>query len=103
MGLHNKQVPHDKELPERWRRFVDQVELGYPLGLDDYCNDLDLRSMIEAAGLAGEVEDADRRFRGLLTHTERAVWSSDVPGAFWVRGYPANASGELLEDLKARG
>src|ERR1035438_4860800 len=30
-----------------WRHFVGQVETGYPLGLDDYRNDLDLRSLIE--------------------------------------------------------
>ena len=85
-----------------WRRFVGQVEAGYAFGLDDYRNDLDLRGLIEAAGLAGEVADEDRRFRADLTRTDVAVWESDLPNAFWVNGYPANASGELLEDLKAR-
>ena len=88
-------------LPE-WRRFVEQVEQGYTLGLDDYCNDLDIRSPIERAGLGSEVEVEDRRLRGMLTGTDRAIWSSETPDAFWVRGYPANASGELLKDLKAR-
>jgi hypothetical protein len=92
-----------KDLPAEWRRFVDQVERGYTLGLDDYCNDLDIRTLIERAGLRHEVEGEDLRLRGLLTDTDRAIWSSDVPDAFWVRGYPANASGELLEDLKTRG
>jgi hypothetical protein len=85
-----------------WRHFVSQVEAGYPLGLDDYRNDLDIRSLIELAGLAAQVEDEDHRFRALLTRTDLAVWSSDTPDAWWVRGYPTNASGELLVDLKAR-
>jgi hypothetical protein len=85
-----------------WRRFVSQVEAGYPMGLDEYRNDLDLRSLIEAAGLAADVADEDRRLRALLTRTGLAVWSSDSADAFWVRGYPANASGELLADLKTR-
>ena len=88
-------------LIEGWRRFVEQVEAGYPLGLDDYRNDLDIRTLLEAAGLGGEVAEEDRRLRGLLTHTGTAIWSSDVKDAFWVRGYPVNAAGELLEDLEA--
>ncbi len=84
-----------------WKRFVGQVEAGYKFGLDDYRNDLDIRGLIEAAGLADHVADDDRRFRAALTHTDVAIWSSDQPNAFWVNGYPANASGALLDDLKA--
>lgn len=83
-----------------WRRFVDEVQAGYPLGLDDYRNDLDIRTLIEVAGLSGEVTEEDARLRAMLTHTEVAVWESDVPDAFWVRGYPAHASGELRADLE---
>jgi len=85
-----------------WRKFVEQVEAGYPFGLDEYCNDLDIRSLIEATGLAPLVADEDSRLRAMLVRPEVAVWSSEFAGAFWVRGYPANASGELLTDLKAR-
>lgn len=84
-----------------WRRFVMQVEEGYPFGLEDYRNDLDIRTLISAAGLSGVVAEDDAKLRGLLTRTDVAVWSSDAPEAFWVRGYPANASGELLADLKS--
>ena len=87
----------------RWREFVDRVGNGYRLGLADYRNDLDLRSLIAFAGLDSEVEAEDQRLRGLLTDLNTPVWSSDVPGAFWVLGYPKNAAGELLEDLKSEG
>ncbi len=42
-------------LVRRWRDFVAQVEKGYPLGLDDYRNDLDVRTLIAVTGLDTEV------------------------------------------------
>jgi hypothetical protein len=87
----------------RWRDFVAAVESGYRLGLDDYRNDLDIRSLIEAVGLGPEVAVEDARFRSLLAHTEQPVWSSDADNAFWINGYPRNAAGELLSDLRAAG
>ena len=82
---------------------MSAVESGYRFGLDDYRNDLDIRSLIEAVGLAPEVAGEDARLRVLLAHTDESVWSSDAADAFWVRGYPRNASGELLRDLQAAG
>jgi hypothetical protein len=86
-----------------WRNFVAQVEAGYPLGLDDYRNDLDIRTLIEVARLSDQVAEEDARLRRMLAHPEVVIWESDVPDAFWVRGYPVNASGELLEDIGTRG
>lgn len=88
-------------LIEVWRKFVEEVERGYEFGLDDYRNDLDIRTLIENTGLAPAVAAEDARLRRMLTVTGRPVWSSDVPGAFWIEGYPSNASGQLLEDLRA--
>jgi hypothetical protein len=90
-------------LLSRWRAFVDAVESGYRFGLDDYRNDLDIRSLIGAVGLADKVAAEDARLRRLLTDTGKTIWSSDAPDAFWVHGYPRNASGELLGDLRAAG
>jgi hypothetical protein len=87
----------------RWQDFVAQVEGGYPLGLEDYRNDLDIRSLIALTALDHTVESEDHRFRKLLIHTRQAVWESDIPHAFWVRGYPKNASGALLNDLHHEG
>lgn len=89
-------------LIRRWRDFVGQVEKGYPLGLDDYRNDLDMRTLIAFAGIEAEVSREDDRLRTLLAG-DQAVWESDCPGAFWVRGYPRNAQGELRDDLIAEG
>ena len=87
----------------RWNEFVAEVANGYRFGLDNYRNDLDIRTLIAAAGLDSQAADADQRLRDLLTAQDRDVWSSDIANAFWVRGYPRNASGELLADLKAQG
>lgn len=87
----------------RWKRFVDEVERGYKLGLEDYRNDLDLRGIIALAGLDTEAQADDERLRRLLTATDKRVWESSHENAFWDWGYPKNASGELLEGLKEEG
>jgi hypothetical protein len=87
----------------RWTKFVDEVERGYKLGLEDYRNDLDLRGIIALAGLDSAAQSDDERFRRLLTATDRRVWESSHQDAFWDWGYPRNASGELLADLKSEG
>jgi len=46
----------------RWSKFVDEVEGGYKLGLEDYRNDLDLRAVIALAGLDAEARAGDERF-----------------------------------------
>jgi hypothetical protein len=85
----------------RWREFVDDVEQGYTLSFYDYCNELDMRALIESCGLSEKVHGEDARFRALLTATDKRVWDSGVPNSFWDFGYPRNAEGDLLEDLKA--
>ena len=87
----------------RWRKFVGEVEHGYKLGLEDYRNDLDLRSIISMAGLDAEVEAADRRLETLLTSRDKRVWESSASNPFWDFGYPRNAGKDLLEDLKKEG
>ena len=90
-------------LIERWRKFVESVEHGYKLGLEDYRNDLDLRGIIAMLGLAGEVEELDRRLEATLTARDKRVWESSAGAPFWDFGYPSNAKGELLEDLRNEG
>jgi hypothetical protein len=90
-------------LIERWRKFVADVERGYRFGLEDYRNDLDLRGVISLVGLDAEVSDADAHFEKLLTARDKRVWESSGENPFWDFGYPKNAAGELLKDLKAEG
>jgi hypothetical protein len=90
-------------LVRRWREFIAQVEKGYSLGLEDYRNDLDVRAIIELAGLAtDEVHALDERLKNVLTATGTRVWES-APSPFWDFGYPRNAGPDLLEDLRAEG
>jgi hypothetical protein len=72
------------------------------LGLEDYRNDLDLRGIIAMLGLDAEVHEFDRRFEAMLTDREKRVWET-AGYPFWDFGYPRNACGELLEDLKKEG
>jgi hypothetical protein len=86
----------------KWREFVEQVERGYSLGLEDYRNDLDVRAILAQAGAEdAEIFALDERLRKLLTAVDQRVWES-APGApFWDFGYPRNAGRELLEDLRS--
>jgi len=90
-------------LIDGWRKFVEEVEHGYKFGLEDYRNDLDLRGIIALVGLDGEVGDLDRRFESMLTDRTVRVWESSANDPFWDFGYPNNAAGALMEDLKNEG
>ncbi|MGH9695891.1 MAG: hypothetical protein ACRD5Z_17190 [Bryobacteraceae bacterium] len=92
-------------LVKRWREFVSEVERGYRYRLDDYRNDLDLRGVIAMLGLENEagIADADEGLKQMLTETDCRVWESVDGSPFWDFGYPRNASGELLNDLREAG
>jgi hypothetical protein len=90
-------------LIERWRRFVEEVESGYKLGLEDYRNDLDVRGILRMLELDAEVQDMDQRLESALTDRTKRVWESGPGNPFWDFGYPRLAGKELLEDLKKEG
>ena len=92
-------------LVRRWREFVEQVERGYSLGLEDYRNDLDVRAILRLAGADSdpEVTSLDQRLKRLLTSTTARVWESAAGDPFWDFGYPANAGEDLLEGLREEG
>jgi hypothetical protein len=91
-------------LVSRWREFVEQVEKGYPLGLEDYRNDLDLRSILRREGVEDEeVFALDRRLKALLVATNVRVWESAPEDPFWDFGYPGNAGDELKDGLREEG
>jgi hypothetical protein len=90
-------------LIDRWRKFVESIERGYKLGLEDYRNDLDLRGIIAMLGLDSEVGDLDARLEAMLTARDRRIWESSAGDPSWDFGYPRNAGAELLEDLKKEG
>ena len=87
----------------RWNAFVAEVEAGYPYRLNDYRHDLDLRGVIQLAGLEAEVADADQRFHVILPARQIRVWESSATEPWWDFGYPRNLRGELYKDLKRAG
>jgi hypothetical protein len=87
-------------LVRRWREFVEQVEHGYKLGLEDYRNDLDLRGILQQAGAVDpEVQALDDRLKVLLQPARKRLWESAPGDVFWDLGYPRNAGKALREDL----
>ena len=92
-------------LVRRWGEFVEQVERGYSLGLEDYRNDLDIRAILNLVGADSDPEVAalDERLKRLLTSTSTRVWESAPDDPFWDFGYPINAGEDLLEGLREEG
>lgn len=91
-------------LLRRWREFVEAVEKGYSLGLEDYRNDLDVRAIIALANAEDDqVRALDQRFEKLLTGRQVRVWESGAGDPPWDFGYPRNAGPSLVEDLRAEG
>lgn len=91
-------------LTQRWRNFVEDVEKGYSprCCIEEYWSDLGIRELIHDIGSEGEVQDLDERFVASLTarnikhrHVDR-----DSEYDFWNYGYPKNASGFFLEEVK---
>jgi hypothetical protein len=88
-------------LVRQWREFVEQVERGYRLGLEDYRNDLDVRAILAQAGAEDEeILALDERLKKLLVACDRRVWESAPGEPFWDFGYPQNAGPGLLDDLR---
>jgi hypothetical protein len=87
-------------LVRRYREFVAEVERGYEFGLHEYRHDLDLRGALTILELDGEVAAEDERLAAMLTETDVRVWESAPGEPFWDFGYPRNARGRLLRDLR---
>ncbi|MBV8844045.1 MAG: hypothetical protein JO307_14650 [Bryobacterales bacterium] len=92
-------------LIRRWREFIEQVERGYSLGLEDYRNDLDIRAILRLAQAEDdpELNALDERLKRLLIATDRRVWESAPGDPFWDFGYPKNAGEELVQGLQEEG
>ena len=91
-------------LIDRWREFVEAVEKGYKLGIEDYRNDLDIRMIIKRAKVENaQVRELDKRLKVALKPAKKRIWESGRGKPFWDFGVPANAKGDLLKDLKAEG
>jgi len=107
-------------LLERWESAVDDVDEIYPLGLDDYLDDMDIRELIEGAILAAppdarraalkRLEKMDARMMKLLVPSGRCLWGSDLAEQhdwtpqrnWWYFMQPREPGPELKEDLEKR-
>ncbi len=124
--LHGKGAPDDvvkaglMGLVVEWERTADQVADGYPLGLDDYLNDLDGRQLIEEAlrvapepervVAAARVKQADTRIRAHVEVVPECLWGSRVAQSeewtpqhnWWYFTVPIDPGPLLCEDLESR-
>ena len=92
-----------KYLLKKWKAIVEDVEKGYHPNsiLEEYWNDLATRSAIYLVGLGQNVKDLDQRFKNAVTGTNVKIWeNNDGENEFWHYGYPKNAKGNFLAEIK---
>lgn len=70
---------------EQWARTVADVERGYPLTLDDYLNDLDVRHALRHVDASSPEADLlvalDDRFRAATYPSGECVWGEENAAA----------------------
>ena len=104
-------------LIETWEHLVEQVETGYPLGLDDYLNDLDGRELIAVlmASVARaltppqkrRLEAADARMKAAVKPLKTCLWGDrlakangwDATRNWWYFSKPAKPGPDLAQEL----
>lgn len=70
-------------LVEKWGVIVQSIEEGYPFGLDDLLNDMDLRDALAAALAVAPAEDAAWATAALTPLDARLQRASRVTGCLW--------------------
>jgi hypothetical protein len=92
-------------LTQSWKDFVDSVEDSERTRnwlIDDYWIKLRMRDLIHEIGCDDRVKEADERFRKILTglHIKHYERDRQSDYDFWNYGYPRNATGFFLEQIK---
>lgn len=103
-----------------WESVVDEVDGVYPLGLDDYLDDMDTRQIIEESlavatpaerGAAwARLREADARLQRLVVEAGRCLWGEDIArengwtreANWWYFTRPATPGEDLARDLAER-
>ena len=85
-----------------WERTAAQVRAGYPLGLDDYLNDVDGRQLIEEAAMAvpealtdslqRRVEAADVAMQEAIAPADECLWGDELAERKRSSGGPSRGS-----------
>ena len=70
-------------LVEKWGVIVQSIEEGYPFGLDDLLNDMDLRDALAAALAVAPANDAAWATAALMPLDARLQRASRVTGCLW--------------------
>ena len=122
--LKGRGVPDDvaesglEGLVSAWERTASQVLSGYPLGLDDYLNDVDGRQLIEEAVTAtpaaasevlrDRITAADVFMQGAVAPSDECLWGDELADRegwtagdnWWYFGLPRNPGPQMTQELE---
>jgi hypothetical protein len=104
----------------RWGEVVSSIQSGYPLTLDDYLNDMDLRQLIDDTlphtSMRGHKQalvrlyQLDETVRPHLIQGDRCLWGRKAEAEnnwspeqnWWYFSLPKNPGPQLATDLQSR-
>lgn len=99
-----------EEAMQRWRYFTDDCLAGYPWEVEEYANDLTLRSTLQRVlteltpahpKCAGALlQDIKRIDSELMTVLSREVFTDFPEGEWWLRNAPQYGAHHFCEDFK---
>jgi hypothetical protein len=107
-------------LVEQWENAVEDVEQGYPLGFDDYLDDMDGRQLLEGALEVASAEErrevqarvraADERMKAVLEPAKGCLWGADTArengwtaeANWWYFRVPREPGPGLAEEMEQR-
>ena len=122
--LKGRGIPDDmaesglEGLVSGWERTATQVRAGYPLGLDDYLNDVDGRQLIEETvaatpgaasdGLRNRIEAADVAMQEAIVPAEECLWGDELAERegwtaadnWWYFGLPRDPGPQMTQELE---
>ncbi|GLW68538.1 hypothetical protein Kpho02_08370 [Kitasatospora phosalacinea] len=97
-----------REALNQWQRFAADCTAGFPWDLEDYLNDLSLRTVLskvlpeltgpEADGVRDAVERADVDVRQVLTQESFLSFPNDQ---WWLRNSPSYAARHFCEEFES--
>ncbi len=95
-----------KKALSEWDEFVNQIEVGYILTLDDYTNDLSIRQIIKdnenllTSDQLNRLESIDKRFFVATQQVNVSLLGKYPKSCFWWYRIPILLIGEMLESVK---
>ena len=96
---------HAAQLLKSWVNFVNEVQLGSPVSLQEYQHQITVRQAIQEIGVTDSLlQSQDQKFQQLLVRNDIRIQNVNSSELLWLgKGVPRTISRQFLQDLRDRG